>query len=291
MKKFGFAVFVLVGSAINAWGADMAVKAPAAIPTAVYSWTGWYVGVNAGYSTQDNHVSLGGDPFTVAFLNDPTRTFGPFPFNTRTSGFLGGGQIGANYQVSPLWVLGVEADIQGGDVRGPFSNTSAVPVRDALLPPPAAPATATSVNEYEKRLAYLGTVRGRVGVLVTPSVLLYATGGLAYGEVETSAAANTFITNSQFGGPTRRSINTGTNSETKFGWTAGVGAEWRVSGNWSVKGEYLYYDLGTTTVNANFQGNLFGGPPIYTSFSSRVDGHFARIGLNYSFNSPVVAKY
>jgi outer membrane immunogenic protein len=292
MKKFALAVFVLAGSGIHASAADMAVKAIPAAPAAGSSWTGWYVGVNAGYSTQDDHVSLGGDSLlTAPFLNDPTRTFGPFPFDTRTSGFLGGGQIGANYQVSPLWVLGVEADIMGGNVRGRYSNTNAVPVMDAGLPPPAAPATFTSVNEYEKKLVYLGTVRGRVGWLATPGLLLYATGGLAYGEVDTSAVANIFVTNSQFGGGTRTSINTGMNSETKFGWTAGFGGEWRFSGNWSLKGEYLYYDLGTTTVNANFQGNLFGGPPIFTSFSSRMDGHFVRLGVNYSFSSPVVAKY
>jgi outer membrane immunogenic protein len=285
---FAAAGFLAI-SAATAFSADLPVKTytKAPVPIAYASWTGFYVGVNAGYSTQSNHVSLGGDPGTVVFLNDPTRTFGAFPFDTTTSGFLGGGQIGANYQVSPLWVLGIEADIQGGNVRARYSNISAVPVIDSGRPPPA---TFTTDNEYEKKLIYLGTVRGRVGWLVAPNLLLYATGGLAYGQVDTSAATNIFVTNSRF--RDRSSINTGTNSETRVGWTAGLGGEWRFAGNWSVKGEYLYYDLGTTNVNAYFQGPLFGNPPIYTTFSSRMDGHIARVGLNYSFYSPaVVAKY
>jgi outer membrane immunogenic protein len=129
---------------------------------------------------------------------------------------------------------------------------------------------------YDAKLPWFGTVRGRLGYSVG-STLFYATGGYAYGGVKTK------VTATAFGLSTTDSL-----SATKSGWTAGAGIEtpFTLLGlfgpNWTSKTEYLYVDLGSTS------GTLFGGTLVS---STSVKEHIFRTGLNYHFNSPVVAKY
>lgn len=159
-------------------------------------WTGFYIGLNAGYAwSQDNSVGI----TTFPAVDDPT---GNNPilatmaagatsiFNAKTGGFIGGGQVGYNYQLAEKYVVGVEADIQG--VAGGRSSASAAtagtaPVVVAVLPNPLV-GTATTVLSTSKSLDYLGTLRGRAGYLVTPTLLAYATGGLAYGQVRSGTS-------------------------------------------------------------------------------------------------------
>ena len=111
--------------------------------------------------------------------------------------------------------------------------------------------------------------------------MIYATGGLAYGEVRNNAAFFGTAGQLQFAGGTSR---------TEVGYTVGGGIEHAFTPNWSVKAEYLYYDLGANTVNVALVPGSGGAP---TGYNSRFenDGHIVRAGLNYKFGGPVVARY
>jgi outer membrane immunogenic protein len=167
-------------------GARTYTKAPAMMAP-VSNWTGWYVGVNAGWAGGANEVSTSGavsPANTASPANAAAMAAGATSSFKGSNGFIGGGQFGYNYQVSPLFVAGFEADIQGLS-RSRRSSSSSVTL------PGAAPSNtvgfATNVTSTSDP-AYLGTFRARLGVTVSPSVLLYATGGLAYGGAKSDTA-------------------------------------------------------------------------------------------------------
>jgi outer membrane immunogenic protein len=136
-----------------------------------------------------------------------------------------------------------------------------------------------------EKLTWFGTVRGRFGVTVTPTVLAYVTGGLAYGEVKSDlgvAGTNCLTPVSALFG----------NSTTKAGWTVGGGLEGQIVGNWTAKVEYLYIDLGTVTSGTLVTPIVAPGRGLLaTSISSHVTDNIVRIGINYKFDSVVVARY
>lgn len=267
--------------------AGMPLKAP---PPALLGWTGWYVGVNAGYIDSVGRTNT--DALTLATSSAPENAANLVntatnQFNSGPNGFLGGVQAGYNYQFSPSFVAGLEADIQGSTLGRDYSATSTAVSRFG-----AAWVTTTTVSN---RLDYLGTVRGRVGVTPTPNLLLYSTGGLAYGGVRSSTQID--FANDGNAAP---GLTSGSFSGTRFGWTAGGGFEWMFSPNWTAKLEYLYYDLGSVSYATggyavdvgptSFPG--FGTESIATRTSTRFEGNIARVGLNYKFGGgAVVAKY
>jgi outer membrane immunogenic protein len=254
-------------------------------------WTGFYLGLNAG-------GTFGGDPgvTTAAYPVFAANTWitelalssalGSNTLGSSKGGFIGGGQIGYNWQFSNVFVAGIEADIQG--IAGNSTSGSAF---GAGVPIGFPNERIVSSSYASKSIDYLGTVRGRLGWLFTPTLLLYGTGGLAYGGVNTSSSI--FQANLPFNPPF---ASTGSFSDTRVGWTAGGGVEWLFLPNWSAKVEYLYYDLGNVTYAMS--PLTFATPPLYTSTpyaTTRFDGHIVRAGVNYHFNwgapSPVVAKY
>jgi outer membrane immunogenic protein len=254
----------------SAFAADLpSMKAPIMPPPPPPPpmWTGFYVGLNAGYTWGDNNA-VG---ITQGSL------FGPFVDTLNSSvvspnndGFIGGGQIGYNYQFANSFVAGIEADIQGVADSG----NSAASFNPLLF-------TTTTAS---KSLDYLGTVRGRLGYLITPTLLVYGTGGLAYGQTNLSFSMLSLGL---------ASTATGAFSDTRVGWTAGGGVEWMFMPNWSAKVEYLYYDLGTVTATGAL--NIVGIPIGAVQATSKFQGHVVRAGVNYHFNmfapAPVVAKY
>ncbi len=138
---------------------------------------------------------------------------------------------------------------------------------------------------------WLWTLRPRVGFLVVPNLLVYATGGLALSEVHSSFQ----FTDDYEGGASAA----GSLSGTRIGWTVGGGVEYALAQNWSIKAEYLYADLGRRTTTTD---NLiaYGGEYSYraSAFTHSVDPriNIARVGVNYKFDflappAPVVAKY
>jgi outer membrane immunogenic protein len=116
---------------------------------------------------------------------------------------------------------------------------------------------------------WFGTARLRVGFLPTCRLLLYGTGGLAYGDVNFSADTN--YVNSAFPASA---------SETKVGWTAGAGAEFALTRRWSVKVEYLYFDLGDESSTANRVPLI---PPFQVRYDWETTAHTVNVGLNFRF--------
>jgi outer membrane immunogenic protein len=169
-----------VGTAL---AADMPRKAPvyAPPPPPVLSWNGFYAGLNAGYGWGNNdginndvtsifcNPLLGGCAPNVA-TNAITAAI-PGVFDTSPKGFIGGGQIGYNWQWSPQFVWGIEADFQGADIKGDATVANTVAIVGF------APSTVTVTGTGSQKLNFLGTVRGRLGWLAVPQLLIYGTGG------------------------------------------------------------------------------------------------------------------
>jgi outer membrane immunogenic protein len=254
------AASVLVFSSCSAaLAADLPSKtvAPVFAAAPAFSWTGFYAGVNAGYTwagNKDASVAPGADPTNIL---PAIFAAGQFPRSVPLDarGFIGGAQIGYNHQFAgTAFVLGVEADIQFTDARksAQFVNTGI-----------------GSFYNASTRMDYLGTLRGRLGFAVSPQLLIYATGGLAYGQIKYDSVG---------GGPgVRVTFNS---TATKIGYVLGAGAEYAFNRNWSLKTEYLFYDLGKTAGQTTpFQG----GPFTTLAVERKNTGHILRTGVNYRF--------
>ena len=266
-------VAIVASLAGPAVAADLAVRAPAykapAPVVAVSNWTGFYFGGNVGgvWAKDDvtwiaNTAGFGAGAFTTALNAAGTGRID-------TSGVTAGGQIGFNYQINSFVVWGIEADLNYTDLSDS---------RSLAVAPPAVPGT-TVTSTYESK--WLATVRGRIGVLPTQSLLLYATGGVAFAGIKTSDFAFFAADGSS---------NAASSDKTKTGWTVGAGAEWALNGGWSVKAEYLYIDLGS--INYTSSNSSPANPLATINHDHRIVENVARVGLNYRFNAgPVVAKY
>jgi outer membrane immunogenic protein len=253
------AVLATVTTAANA--ADMALKAPPAPPPPAFDWSGWYVGVNGGYSWGRASSSVNGTTVLPSTFS--------FSTSTNMDGWLGGGQIGYNWQFEKSWLLGVEADIQGTGQRGTeYSPTFTIPV---LVAP-----SGSASGSLAQKLPWFGTVRARLGFEPSDHWLLYATGGLAYGEVDSNATATTSLAGASLAAST--SVD-----NTQVGWTAGAGAEWWLWDRWSAKAEYLYMDLGHVNNTYTFNGLAAGGFAT-ASISSHVTDNIFRVGIDYHFS-------
>jgi outer membrane immunogenic protein len=264
-------------------------------PPPLFTWTGFYAGLNAGYgfSTRDNE--------NPGFLNVPAGTFaaGGFPATAGTityvvptdndsSGFVGGGQIGYNYQFRPGGgvVVGVEADIQYADLRNRNFNPfgSAGFFTNAVPGPAGTPPGFTVVDDFQNRgVDWFGTVRGRLG-WAWDRWLVYGTGGFAYG-----------------GGGSKGFCGAGLGGgsgcdDTRVGWTAGGGVEWALAqDSWlnffrssavSLKLEGLYVNLDRksdrTVIGYDAAGIVYSVP----SAGNRDEGFAViRAGINYRFGS------
>jgi outer membrane immunogenic protein len=210
-----FAMAPAVGADLTV-KAKPVVKAPAVVP---YSWTGWYIGANAGVG-----VSQGYGRYTSAGGTLET-------FNATSVGGFGGGQLGYNYQLGGggllgSLVIGAETDIQGSGISDKRTCLmGCIPADFALI---------------DSRLNWFGTTRARAG-LATGPVLSYVTAGVAYGGIDTGVSTP---------------AGSADTSTTKTGWTWGAGVEAALGGNWTAKAEYLYLDFGGTNAASPTVGAL-----------------------------------
>jgi outer membrane immunogenic protein len=299
LGRLAVALGALSVSSAAAIAADMSLPprpyapyAPAYYHSAVvYEWTGFYIGLSAG-----GGFGLGGinNNVTSAFCNivfvgqgcDPGQASSaaaaavPGGFDkTHPSGFIGGGQIGYNYQMG-WFVWGVEADFSGADISGSNSKTATAIVFDNTTT-----IVDTIAGTANQKLDWLGTLRGRVGFVPFTPLLVYATGGLAYGHVSTDTTLSETVTVTGVPVCPCSATSTASTSSTQFGWTVGGGAEWMFAPHWSLKAEFLYYDLGHVSADMTLT-ELSGGVPFTTiGITSRVNfnGDIARGGINYRF--------
>lgn len=251
---YASAVLVLIASSAHA--ADIVVQEPVAIIAPdTFSWTGGYIGVNAGYAGgKFKHPFALGIESTPTVPDDPgndDRFFSPEEYtygsmDVTSSGFVGGVQAGYNWQFDNGFVLGAEADFQGSNLKGEVKFN------------------ADGLGEIKAgtKVEWFGTVRARLGYTATERLLVYGTGGLAYGKVKSYVDLGEIGTSS---------------SKTRAGWTIGGGAEYAITNNWTLKSEYLYTDLGKKNfysyTDENYDINL----------KNDVKFHTVRVGLNYKF--------
>jgi outer membrane immunogenic protein len=290
MKKLAFAISLAVAGAAGASAADLPIKARPMAAEAVYSWSGFYIGGNAGGSFGERVATDAMPDFAAPTFATEAATSSTLATDRGNgTSFIGGFQIGYNWQVSSQYVLGIETDIQGLTVA---NRTISSPV--PLFP------NETIFSTTNSAPTYLGTVRGRAGFLASPALLLYATGGLAYGQRASTGQIDIDTPSPfcAFDGGICNPYSAGFGVQ--FGYTVGVGGEWMIRPNWSLKAEYLYYNLGSSssTTLTNLFGNTSGifiaGQPAWSSaLQSRwLDGNIVRLGVNYHFGAaPVVARY
>jgi outer membrane immunogenic protein len=255
----------------------MPVKAKA-LPVAPYNWTGVYVGAAVANrasvaSWETTAISDFGGGLVPP---DPTTT----PASFFSSNPQGRAYVGYNWQLSPKWVAGIEGDVGNGDSRmrvggipGSYGNGVASPFG----------IEAQNVDSASVKMGWDGTIRGKLGMLVTPSILFYGTGGAAFQQVSVSAACDGSIDSWCFFSGIAKSQ---TFSSIRAGWTAGLGLETVVADNWLAKVEARYADFGRYN-NTFFSGT---GDEIVTNV--RVQTFTALAGVSYKFGpTAVVAKY
>jgi outer membrane immunogenic protein len=255
MKKpfAGLCIVAATSLAAPAFAADLPAreysKAPVVAPVPLYDWSGFYIGANVG-GAWNNSTSTN------------TALDGTFVSSGKghNSGVIGGGQIGYNYMLSPNFLLGVEADVQGTSLKG--SDTSV-----------------DGSNVHNTKLDAFGTVRGRAG-FTQNNWLFYGTGGFAWSD---GSVTRTQLATVVSVPPIPAVAGTvETSSNTRTGWSAGAGVEWGITQNWTARLEYLYLDLGTVT-------SVF--PISNRQQTSSLTMNVARFGVNYKFGGPVVARY
>ncbi|MBR0826368.1 porin family protein [Bradyrhizobium manausense] len=254
---------------------------PAPVP---YTWTGFYVGLNAGgawgrfgnSTTVDCNVPGFTPPGTFSYLcntgfpgdGDLVAAAGTGSFNA--SGFTGGWQAGYNWQVSNV-VAGLEGDLGVFRLQGSRQVSG---VLDQSWK--GTPFTVTNSASTD----WLFTFRGRLGVTVVPNLLVYGTGGLAVTRVDTTT---TYIDTNTFFLPFSGAAGSWNGSAIKVGYTVGVGAEYALANNWSVKAEWLYLNFGSITASGRIAD--LGGFGYSQALSTRTDltANIARLGVNRKF--------
>jgi outer membrane immunogenic protein len=278
----GVAAIVASGSA---FAADLGASAPA--PAPVFTWTGFYLGVNGGYGWNGSSVGYTpNDPNafygTCSLLNEATCA-PPASFNV--GGGLAGGQVGYNYQLNSNWLVGAEADYDWSGARGTGNSNFFLG------------SVGNSTFVAKESIASFGTLRGRLGFIPTSPLLIYATGGLAYGTVSEHASTAPLMPGEPGGGgdsgggfgydcsyDTGFSCFAGSSSKTRVGWTLGAGGEYAITNNITFKAEYLYVNLGRA--NGVDSVATAGGAPAPSSFTANFGAaslNVVRAGLNWKF--------
>lgn len=239
--------------------ADMPRKAPAAPPAPpAYTWTGCYVGANVGgaWSRQ-----------TGDFAAVPAVLQVPGTINLDDSSVIGGVHLGCNYQFDPRFVVGAEGDWSWTDLKGSGSALNIFSVNG--LPEP------TGGINMSSNTKWIASLRARLGWIVMPQLMVYATGGAAWAKTDYSG----FDAATTGNGFTVVSFN-----DTKSGWVAGGGAEYMLTPNWLVRAEYLYYQFdGASAIGNTVAGS--GGPAgAFAAFNwGELKVNEVRVGISYKF--------
>lgn len=257
-----------------------------------FDWNGFYLGVNAGYWNSQNYKFTSNG--SASFIN-PTfasgasniayalAQMGTNRFTHHTNGFIGGAEVGYNYETPTHVLLGLEFNLDGlTNSNNNFSFNKTVNLVDF-------DENYVGSLNVNRKINYLGTVRGRLGYAFCPGILVYATGGFAFGNVTLDTS---WIAQESLGPTVFPTISTQHNStKTVGGWTAGGGVEWLFNSVWSTLIEYSYYSLNNFSVsNSLSQTNTSISPPaLWGSAVTNTTAELAvwtiRVGINYHFAS------
>jgi outer membrane immunogenic protein len=265
--------------------ADMAVKAPSykAPIAAVSTWTGFYVGASLGGEQANTNWTSNSIVVSGLGLVLPLTVDGSSPRRFNPSSGRFGGFAGYDYQFAPQWVAGIILDAAYFDST---VTTAGVP-GCAVLCFAGFPGPGADVSSV--RAKWDADVRGRLGYLITPDVLLYGTGGVAFQNFTNSATCQTSVPDPLCNINPATTFSTATNSSTRTGWTVGAGVDARIFGNWMLRAEYRYSGFGTWN-NALL---LEPAGPVSTTVNTslKINTQIGMIGIAYKFGGPVVAKY
>lgn len=260
--------------------ADLPVKTAARPVAAVYNWSGFYIGGDAGGAWQrESGTSNYFQTFTGI---DPSLVNNPQGNKSSRTAFVGGVHAGYNWQMSQL-VVGVEADIDWTNVKRSFC-------RQTDIQSLACADVFRGFLTFTEKAEWIGSARGRLGYAFD-RFLVYGTGGAAFGKLDTTISASCLV--GGCGGTSTLQSVAGSFSNNRVGWVAGAGFEALVDASWIVRAEYLHYDLGTVTNSLGFAALSPGLLPatISATWSRGVTYDVVRAGLSYKFGGPVVAKY
>src|SRR5712692_5001817 len=246
------------GPASAATAPAPALPKPILPPPATNKWTGFYGGGHVGYGWGRADTSFTPLPTAVSFFDMLPTTLRPDP-----KGVIAGGQLGYNKEFTPM-VLSAEFTISWSNMNGTVTVTPIIRNNGSTFP-------GTGFLTTHQDTSWFGTLRPRLGILATPShrLLLYGTGGLAFGHVNYSA-------NSDFrpGGTIQYPVAF---SKTKKGWTVGGGAEVAVAPHVSLNFEYLFYNLGNESITANPSP---ANPPFQVAYNWQTKAQIFRVGVN-----------
>jgi outer membrane immunogenic protein len=280
------ATALAVASVSGAFAADMAAKVPmyskAPMAAPAYSWTGFYVGGNVGGGWRDQSATFAGTDASGVGTALLTGGFGGTvagPASISTNGITGGLQAGYNWQFNQSWLIGGETDFNWSNFNG--TGNSAFNM---------GPGFATNIAA-QQRLDSFGTVRARLGVLPTDRLLVYGTGGFAYGRIKENVTLTSPLTvgvvnvAGDFNCTAGQTCFAGSSSRLATGWTAGFGTEYAFSSNITAKVEYAYVNLGGgDVVNVVAVTPTAGNrPSTFSATYGRMDFNVVRVGLNYKF--------
>lgn len=263
-------------------------------------WSGFYAGLNAGYGFGSNTdafaTSWGQEGFTIRKQWSPTNLFMPLDgvglsqsgiVANKQNGFIGGFQSGYNFLIKDRFVIGLEADIHGTNIGASGSRYGA-----GIDTNSANNGKATTVGSVQlsSGVDWLGTVRGRLGYLLNPSLLIFGTGGLTYGGVHANIVNQAYtvyedVPNIGFQEGMQPFFGSSSKFQTLTGWNAGGGCEWMITQNWSVKTDAIYWDLGNMNVAtssiAPLIGTTFWGYSQSPRYSIPVQAGRGSININY----------
>jgi outer membrane immunogenic protein len=285
IRGLAITALLLAAPLSTATAADLGYKAP---PAPAWSWTGFYIGGNFGGGWGQSKVASysANDPASALFFAG--GLFVPPATSLTMFNVLGGAQAGFNWQFARNWVIGDEIDF---DWSGMKDSSTAGPL------PPGPPGTGVFSSNLSEHVEWFGTARIRLGFLPVNPLLVYVTGGFAYGRVDrTGSYVSSFPT-----APAAFAISTGgfafacnagplnpcfagSSSNVDLGWTAGGGFEYALSTNLSLKAEYLYVSLAGNPLTETAPFALGLGTP--SSFNANYGHTFfnvSRFGLNYRF--------
>lgn len=262
LRRLSASLLAFAAVAAFAGAADAASPAP--------NWTGFYIGGNVGgVASRSSGTSDFLDPSAP-----PGLTSTPQSNSFNNSSFIGGVQAGYNWQFAPRWVAGIEADWDWTHVGYDFC-------RQTDIFSVACTDNGFGFQSISSKTDWLATLRARLGVTVA-DFLLYATGGVALGHVETTISQSCLV--GGCGNSVTIRLTQGDSSTDKVGWVAGLGAEYAFNSNWSARAEWLYVDLGT--INSTLVASTPDvAPPTQSGTWSRSERYNQfRVGVNYHFH-------
>ena len=241
-KLLSGAALLALAAGTPAFAADLALKAPAGIPPApLFSWTGCFIGAHlGGVASEDSTTNMLGH--SAGF---------------DSNGFVGGGQVGCDYQFAPGWVIGAE----GRAAWTSLQDTHASTVRNLLT-------GITLPSQFTMKNNFLASATARLGYSFADRWLVFVRGGAAWTNEKIDDA---FVRSNGL------AVDPSTTSS-RTGWTVGTGVDWAFAPHWSATLEYNYYDFGNDS--AVLTDNVGTRVSI---FSVKDKMHEVTVGVNYHF--------